>query len=180
MYRPILIGALALASLVFPASARADPYVGVGIGPTLNLDSWPNQVRVEQEVGYFFEGRGGFFLSFAPVQSWGADFWTIAIPLGIGALFDIYRNDDVALQLGPMGRIGVAISGEFDLGDRDVDAWFYFGANFMIRLMVLEDQLGIFLKPVGLEFGVGDGDARRGHGNFVARYYLSGGIHYYF
>ncbi|MFK7992256.1 MAG: hypothetical protein AB8I08_39920 [Sandaracinaceae bacterium] len=175
----VLVSALAIAVFT-PTVAKADPYVGIGLGPALRLDDWPNQLRVEQEIGYSFDGRGGFFLSFAPMQSWGADFWVLSLPLGIGGLFDIFHNSDVTFQLGPMGHVGFALAGDFDGSDRDPDAWFYFGGNFMLRLLVLNDRLGIYVKPIGLEFGVGDGDSRRGHGDIVARYYLSGGIQYYF
>lgn len=171
-----IVSALAAAVLAPTTVAKADPYVGIGLGPALRLDDWPNQIRVEQEIGYSFDGRGGFFLSFAPMQSWGADFWVLALPLGIGGLFDIFRNSDVTFQLGPMGHIGFAIADNFDRDDPD--AWFYFGGNFLLRLLILDDRLGIYVKPVGLEFGVGDGTRR--FGDLVARYYLSGGIQYYF
>lgn len=172
----VLVSVLAIAVLAPTTVAKADPYVGIGLGPTLRLDDWPNQVRVEQEIGYSFGGRGGFFLSFAPMQSWGADFWVLALPLGIGGLFDIFHNSDVTFQLGPMGHIGFAIADNFDRDDPD--AWFYFGGNLMLRLLVLDDRLGIYVKPVGLEFGAGDGSRR--FGDIVARYYFSGGIQYYF
>lgn len=172
---------LVLATVILmPAGiAKADPYVGVGLGPALRLDDWPNQVRVEQEIGFSFDRRGGLFVSFAPMQSWGSDFWVLAFPVALGGFFDLFHNSDFTFQLGPVGHVGFAISDDFGR-NRDVDPWFYFGGSFAARLLLFDDQLGIYVKPVGLEFGAGDGDARRGHGNFVARYYLSGGVHYYF
>ena len=178
MHRWLLVSALALSTLLPASVAQADVYVGIGIGPTLRLDNWPNQVRVEQEIGYSFGGRSGFFLSFAPSQSWGNEYWMLVFPLGIGGLFDVYRSGDFAFQLGPMGHVGLALADDFDRSDRDVDLWFHFGAAFMVRFMILNDRLGIYLKPIGLEFGAGD--SVRGHGRFDARFYLAGGVQYYF
>lgn len=174
----ILVAAvLASVALLAPNEASADPYIGIGIGPTLSLDHWPHQVRVEQEIGYSFGGRSGFFLSFAPSQSWGNDFWLLTFPLGIGGLFDVVTNRNFVFQLGPMGTVGFALSNHFDDG-RDLDPWFHFGFNFMLRFLVANNRLGIYVKPIGLEFGVGD--SHRGHGSFDGRYYLAGGIHFYF
>ena len=166
---------LALAILLPTGVARADPYVGIGIGPTVQVDDWPTQVRVEQEIGYSFDGNHGFFLSFAPSQTWSNNYWMLAFPLGIGGLFEVYRNSNIELQLGPMGTVGVAIANDFDRSDRDTDVWFHFSGAFMLRIMLMRGRFGIYVKPVGFEFGAGARSVR-GYGNFDARYFATGGI----
>ena len=168
---------LCVAVLLSPAAAAADPFVGIGLGPTIRLDHWPNQVRVEQSIGYSFEGRSGFFLSFAPYQSWSNSFWILSFPLGLGAHFDVFHNDDFTFQLGPMGTVGLALSNHFNDG-RDVDPWFHVSFAFVLRLLLMDDRLGIYIKPAGFELAFGD--SNRMHGEIDGRYFLTGGIQYYF
>ena len=159
------------------SKAAADPFVGIGLGPAIRIDDWPYQVRVEQSIGYSFDGHGGFYLSFAPSQSWGNDFWTLVFPLGLGYDFQLLRNRDLTLQLGPGGTVGFALSDDFNSG-RDVDPWFHLSVHFGLRLLVLQERLAIYLRPVGLEFAFGD-DRPPFYG-VDARYFLVGGIQYYF
>jgi len=175
MKRLALVAVLCAA---IPSTAAAQSvYVGAGVGPAVNMDDWPNQVRIELEIGaYFGGGPRGFFLSFAPAQSWGNDWWVLVFPLRLGAMFDIFRNADVSVQLGPTGAVGLALSDQFNTGDRP-DLWFHFSVAFMLRILLMNDRLAIYLRPVGFEFAIGDTGR---YGNEAIRYLAGAGINYYF
>ena len=176
--RRLLLTAAVLATLAAPSVAAAEGgYVGVGAGPAVHLDDWPTQVRVEQEIGYFFSGSPrGFYLAFAPSQSWGNDWWVLVFPLRLGGPFDLFRNSDVTFQLGGTGTLGVAVTDQFNNGT-DPDVWFHLSFGLLLRLMLLRERLGIYIRPVEFEFGIGD---TRRFGNEGIRYVLVGGIQYFF
>ncbi|MGE0788272.1 MAG: hypothetical protein AB7S26_21545 [Sandaracinaceae bacterium] len=162
-----------------PASAQVSPYVGIGIGPAITIDDFPNQVRVEQEIGLTFGHRDGFYLSFNPAQSWGNDFWMLVFPVGLGGTADLFHNRDVRFQIGGGGTVGVAISDRFDTPGTDPQIWFHLTVGGLVRLLVLDDRLAIYLRPVSFEFAIAD-RATFGWGNEAIRYFLAGGIQYYF
>lgn len=178
MARPFALVAVMLASLALPSLAAAEgAYLGVGVGPAVHMDDWPTQVRVEQEIGYFVSGSPrGFYVAFAPSQSWGNDWWVLVFPVRLGGVFDLYRGSDVSFQLGGTGTLGVAITDQFG-GGRDPDAWFHLSFGLLLRLMLLNDRLGIYLRPVEFEFGIGESGA---WGNEGIRYILCGGIQWFF
>jgi len=170
--------ALLLPSVLSPNIAAADgAYVGVGLGPAVRMDDWPNQLRVEQEIGVFVSGgTTGFFVSFAPSQSWGNDWWILVFPVRIGGTFDLFRNSNVGIQLGGTGTLGVALSDQFN-NRRDPDPWFHLSFALLGRILLANDRLAIYLRPVGFEFGIGDG---RCCGDEGVRYVAAAGIQYYF
>lgn len=180
MTRPLLAAAMAVAvaSFAADASAQVSPYVGIGLGPAVGIDNMPNQVRVEQEIGLTFGGRDGFFLAFAPYQSWGADFWVLDFDARLGGTADIFHNNDVRFQIGGAGTVGVAISDFFNSG-RDTDVWFHFSGGLLLRLLVMSDRLAIYLRPVTFEFFIGESNIP-GWGNEAIRYVAVGGVQYYF
>jgi len=164
-------------SLALPSIAAAQsPYVGIGVGPAVRLDDWPTQVRVEQEIGVFFNREPtGFFLGFAPSQSWGSDWWILEFPVRLGGLVRIYDSRDVTFALGGTGTLGVAVSDQFDTRD-DPDPWFLMSFAFVLRLMFGRD-FAIYLRPVGFEFAFSDTGR---YGNEAIRYVAVGGIQYFF
>ena len=169
---------VACAVLAIPGAAAADGgYVGLGVGPAVRLDDWPTQFRVEEEIGYYIDGEPrGFYLSFAPSQSWGADWWVIVLPLRLGASFDLFHSDDVSFQVGPTGSLGLALSNVFS-SSADPDVWFHLSFALMLRLVVMEDRLAFFLQPVGFEFALSDTvrygvEAIRFVGDFGVQYYF--------
>ena len=168
--------ALTIGALATPSSARAQGYWGVGIGPAVRIDDWPNQFRFEMEVGFFTDDHRGFFLSFAPAHSFSRNFWVWALDLRLGFLFDVFRNDDVTFQLGPTGTVGFAVSDEFDTL-RDPDPWFHLSIGFMMRFLVLNETLGFYLRPLDFEFAIGDSPR---FFNEAIRYLLTGGFQLYF
>ncbi len=172
------IGALSTAFAPSRAAAQVSPYVGIGLGPAIRIDDWPNQVRVEQEIGITFGGRDGFLLAFAPYQSWGSDFWVLAFPVRLGGIFSVYHSRDFRFQIGGSGTLGFAISDEFD-SRTDPDPWFHFSVGLLLRAIVLQDKLAFYIRPVTFEFGFGDSN-RAGWGNEVIRYVAVGGVQYYF
>ena len=178
MRRCILAGLLSLtvSATAAEAAAQVEPYVGIGLGPAINIDDWPNQVLVEQEIGLTFGGKSGFFLAFAPYQSWGNDFWVLAFRGRLGGVADLFRGRDVRFQLGGSGTVGVAASDFFDSG-RDVDGWFHLSGGLLLRVLILDDRLAIYARPLTFEFAIGDSGR---FGNEAVRYVAVGGIQYYF
>lgn len=176
---PLLLAALCAIGLsLAPSTASAQSmYLGVGIGPAIRLDDWPNQFRIEEEIGWYFgDGPRGFYLGFSPSQSFGAGFWVLVFPLRLGGMFDIFHNSDVTFQLGPTGSLGVAASNTFDVPGRDADAWFHLSFAFMLRLLVADERVALYVQPVGLEFAIGDSFY---FGNEAIRYVLVGGAQFY-
>ena len=162
-----------------PTEAEAQGYFGVGVGPALRIDDWPNQVHIEAELGYYFSGRAnGFFIAFAPTQSWGQDFWVLRFPFRLGGMINIVRQRDFTFQLGPTGTIGFAASDHFDNG-RDPDPWFHLSIAFMLRFLVANERIAFYIKPAELEFAIGD-TGGGWYGNEAVRYILTGGAQFYF
>ncbi|HJL16314.1 MAG TPA: hypothetical protein RMH99_11695 [Sandaracinaceae bacterium LLY-WYZ-13_1] len=175
------LGALLLAvalGVLTPNEASAQGgFFGAGVGPAIRIDDAPNQFRLELEIGYYVEGRPrGFFLSFAPAQSYGADWWILTFPLRLGGVFDIVRNRDFTFQIGPTGTVGFAVSDRFD-SPRDPDPWFHFSFGLALRFLVLQEKLAFYLRPVDFEFFIGDTNP---FGNEMIRYVLVGGVQFYF
>lgn len=181
MNRSIVAAAVAavVMAIALPASAQVSPYVGIGVGPAIRIDDMPNQVRVEQEIGLTFGGRDGFFLAFAPYQSWGADWWVLDFDARLGGIADLYHGRDVRFQLGGSGTVGFAISDDFNGRSSDADFWFHLSGGLLLRLVILDDRLAIYLRPVTFEFFIGD-SPRGGWNNEAIRYVAAGGVQYYF
>jgi hypothetical protein len=165
------------------ASAQGGLYVGGGLGPAVGIDDWPTQVRLEEEIGYYFDGRPeGFFLGFSPSQSFSDDVFVLTFAPRAGFMFNLFRNDDLAFQLGPSGTIGLAVAGCYD--DRCAsDAYFHFSFSLMLRALIAGDRLAIYLRPLEFEFAFGDGvnpnplelDPWADH---AIRYVLEGGVQF--
>lgn len=172
--------ALVTALAASTASAQGPLYVGFGLGPAVRIDDWPTQIRLEEEIGYYVEGRpSGFFVAFAPSQSFGADYWLLTFAPRFGYMFELYRSDDVAFQLGPTGTIpGIAIGNLFDV-DRDADVYFHLSFSLALRLLLDRGLIAIYLRPVELELGFGDGHPPWGDDSGV-RYVLQGGVQFHF
>lgn len=143
--------------------------MGVGVGPAVRLDDWPTQFRFEFDVGYYFENRPeGFFLAFSPAASFAENFYVFTFPLRLGYMFTIYRGRDVSFQLGPTGTLGLAVTGLID-PSTDPVAWFHFSLAFGARVLLADDTVAIYLRPLDFEFAFTDGaDA--------IRYLLVGGV----
>ncbi|HEY8426764.1 MAG TPA: hypothetical protein VIL20_00255 [Sandaracinaceae bacterium] len=177
-----LATAFALAVLGGPAvaSAQGGLYVGGGLGPAVRIDDLPTQIRLEQEVGYYVEGRpAGFFVGFAPSQSFGADYWLLTFAPRFGYMFELYRTNDLSFQLGPTGTIpGIAVGNFFD-GNRDADVYFHFSLSLGLRLLLDGGRIALYLRPVEFEFAFGNGHPPWGDDSGI-RYVLQGGVHFHF
>jgi len=169
---------VALALTLVPTAALAEgTYVGIGGGPAVLLDDWPTQFRVEEEIGLYVSGAPrGFYLSFAPSQSWGNSFWALVFPLRLDANFDLYRSRDVAFQLGPTGSVGFALSNGFNI-HADPDPWFHLSFAFALRLLLADERVALYIRPVGFEFAIGD--SPHFHTEAV-RYVAAFGVQFYF
>lgn len=175
-----VIGMLLLAPSV--AAAQGGFYVGAGLGPAVRIDDWPTQVRLEEEIGYYFDGRPeGFFLSFAPSQSFSDDVFVLTFAPRAGYLWSLFRSDDLAFQLGPSGTVGVAVAGCYD----DLcasDAYFHFSFSLLLRALIAGDRLAIYLRPLEFEFAFGDGVSlleRDPWADHAIRYVLEGGVQFH-
>lgn len=138
------------------ASAQGGLYAGGGIGPAVSVDDWPTQFRFEEEIGYYVDGvPSGFFLGFAPSQSFGADYWLLTFAPRFGYMLEIYRGRDVGFQLGPTGTIpGIALGNFFD-ANRDVDVYFHFSFSLALRLLLDGGKIVLYLRPLEFEFAFG-------------------------
>jgi hypothetical protein len=170
--------AIALALAPSAASAQGGLYVGFGLGPALQIDedyNWPTQLRIEEEIGYYFDDRPeGFFIGFAPSQSFLRDFYVIIFAPRFGYMINLVRNRDITFQLGPAGTIpGIAIAGPTcSAPGCDAEVFFHFSFSFMMRLLVAQQRVAIYLRPVEFEFAFGDGlDS--------FRYILEGGFQFH-
>lgn len=164
-------------------AAQGGFYVGGGLGPAVGIDGWPTQVRLEEEIGYYFEGRPeGFFLSFAPSQSFSDDVFVLTFAPRAGYLWNLFRNDDLAFQLGPSGTIGLAVAGCYD-DVCDADAYFHFSFSLLLRALIAGDRLAIYLRPLEFEFAFGDGvnilTERDIWADHAIRYVLEGGVQFH-
>lgn len=175
MKRAILAAALLMSA---PGTASADLYLGFGAGPAFNIDTWPTQLRVEFEIGYYFDRQPeGFFLGFAPSASFFANEWILVFPLRLGGMFTVFRNRNAAFQLGPTGTIGFAATGCYE--DRcNAKPWFHFSIAFMMRVLFANERVAFYLRPVEFEFGFGDD--RRYWDDDAIRYVICGGFQFYF
>lgn len=170
----LLLSTLLLASLTTEASAQ-DVYVGVGLGPAVGIRAFPTQFRIEEEIGLTFGGEDhdGFFLSFAPAQSFDANSWALIFPLRFGATTSIFRTDDLTFQIGGMGELGFALARSGSYGP---DAGFHLGAGALLRVLLMENRLAIFLRPVGFEFTIGENGY---NGGWATRWVAALGVQYY-
>lgn len=169
--------ALALAATLLPAAAEAQGgfFLGVGLGPAVGIEDSPTQVRFSEEIGYYFEGRPeGFFLSFNPNQSFGDDRFVLVLPARLGYMFEIYENQDLAVQIGPSGTVGFAIA---DLSNvSDAGFYFHFDIGATARLLLADGLYTIYLRPFDFDFGFGGGDFQP---DFFARYIFEAGIQFH-
>ena len=178
---PIL--GLAIASAVLSpsrAEAQGGFYVGVGAGPAVQLHSWPTQLRLEQEIGYYFEGRPeGFFLAFTPTESFFRDVWILTFAPRAGYMFNLFQSRSVTFQLGPTGTIpGLALVGCYGGNHCDAKPYFHFSFSLMLRLLFDCGRIGVYLRPVGFEFAFGDPQLTW-HGS-AYRYLLDAGMQFHF
>lgn len=154
-------------------------YVGGGIGVGVNIDSWPTQFRLEQEIGYYIDDRPeGFFFAFAPSQSFGDSWWVITFAPRFGYMFGLYENRDLKFQLGPAGTIpGIAIYDNDRFNDNTAGVAFHFSFSLLLRLLLLQDHLAIYVRPTEFEFAVGDSYLTGGD---AVRYVFETGVQWHF
>ena len=157
-----------------PARTAGGFYVGGGIGPAVHIEGWPTQFRLEEEIGYYvFDRPEGFFVAFAPYQSFASG-WTLALAPRFGWMFNLYRRD-LTFQLGATVTIpGFAGAGcdVAPFGCGSADAFFHFSPSIMARLLILEEHLAIFFRPLEFEVAIGRYN--------TVRYVLTAGVHYHF
>jgi hypothetical protein len=147
-------------------------YVGGGIGPAVHIEGWPTQFRFEEEIGYYvFDRPEGFFLAFTASESFASG-WAITLAPRFGWMFNLYRRD-VTFQLGPTITIpGFAVAGCDVPGCGQADAFFHFSPSIMARLLLLEEHLAIFFRPLEVEVAIGRYN--------TVRYVLTAGVYYHF
>lgn len=178
--------AIAILSIPSAGAAQGGLYVGGGIGPAVRIDDWPTQVRLEQEIGYYFDNRPeGFFIGFAPSQSFADSVWILTFAPRFGYMFNLFRGSGITFQLGPTLTIpGLAVLGCYDARACDAEAYFHFSFSFMARVLLMSDHLAVYLRPLEFEFAFGDGLGPSGASDpwdeDAFRYVLEGGIHYHF
>jgi len=149
-------------------------YVGGGLGPAAHAQGWPTQIRLEEEIGYYVEGKPeGFFVGFAPSQSFLGNQWVLTFAPRFGYMLSLYRGESVTFQLGPTGTIpGVAIQGCYGPPACGVGAYFHFSVSLMARVLFADEHVGVYVRPAEVEFAFGRLTA--------IRYVLEAGVSYHF
>lgn len=179
----MVIATLALTALApGSASAQGGFYLGAGLGPAARIDDWPTQFRLEQELGYYFDGRPeGFFLGFTPSQSFSDHFWILTFAPRAGYMFGLFRGDGFAFQLGPTGTVGLGVAGCYGDSECDADAYFHFSVALMLRLLLADETVALYVRPLEFEFAFGDGvdGGRDRWDDHAVRYVLAGGVQFH-
>lgn len=157
----ILAGASLVAALfgTSPTEAEAQGFfVNLGGGPAFRLDDWPTQARFEEDLGWHFDGRPfGFYIALAFSQSFSdegnlAYLFTFAPRFGYD--IPVVRGRDVSFVLNPSGTFGLGVAGVTCNGC-DAAALFHMTYNFDLKLLFSRNRWGLYLRPVGIEVGVG-------------------------
>lgn len=158
--------ALALPSLASAQTSERPFYVGGGLGAAIELDRYPTQMMIAEEVGYHLFGTtDGLYLGGAFAQSFGNDITTLQFGARLGYDIALVRSEDLSLMLAPSIAPGVVI-GIVDVNtpfgrSSGSDSAFNFQGAFDIKVLLLDEQLELFARPFAIDVFVGDGTAVR-------------------
>lgn len=172
---------LLLASLsAGPASAQATErpfFVGGGAGAALELDRYPTQFKIVEEIGWHFLGTtDGPFVALLLGQSFGNDLFTFQAAPRFGWDISLVRGD-VGVMLAPSVAVGVAlahvaVNTAFGRAS-GTEAFFDLQGALELRLLLLDEQLGVFFRPLVIDVLVHENGA-------AVRYDALAGAAYHF
>lgn len=153
--------ALVALALSMPALASAQDrperpfWVGGGAGAAIELDRYPTQGTVIQEIGWHVLGTtDGPFVALTLAESFGNDVFTFQATPRFGWDIPLLRGD-VGVLLAPTAAVGVAVAAvtvNTTFGRASgTEAFFDVQGAIDLRILLLEDQLGIFLRPLAID-----------------------------
>jgi hypothetical protein len=183
MHRNASTLALGLALLIaIPTTADAQTperpfYVGGGAGVALELDRYPTQAMLIEQIGWHFLGTtDGPFVELSLAESFGSDVFTFQAAPRLGWDIAVLRGGDVGLLLAPSVAAGIVyaqVTVNTPFGSaRASDTAFDLQGAFDLKLLLLDDQLEIFFRPIAVDVFI-DSDA-------VSRWNVLAGAHYRF
>ena len=183
MHRNVSILTLGLAFLVtIPStvgaqSAERSFHIGGGGGAALELDRYPTQAMLIQEIGWHFLGTtDGPFLEVSLAESFGNDVFTFQAAPRVGWDIAVFRGIEVGLMLAPSIAVGivyahVTVNTPFG-GGRASDSALDLQGAFDVKLLLFDEQFEIFFRPIAVDLFI---DA-----NVAARWNALAGVHYRF
>lgn len=168
---PTVFAASLLVCLAIPAMASAQTterpwYAGGGAGAAIELDSYPTQVMLAEEIGYHLFGTtDGLFLGGAFAQSFGSDVTTLQFGARLGYDIPVLRGPDIGVMLAPSVAPGVvvalvSVNTPFGRASGE-DAAFNFQGAFDVKILLLDEALEVFVRPAAIDVFVDDGSAVR-------------------
>jgi len=137
-------------------------YVGGGAGAAIELDTYPSQAMLVQEFGWHFLGTtDGPFIALSLAESFGSDVFTFQIAPRFGYDISLLRGPDIGVLLAPSvapGFVVAAVSANTPYGRvSGSDAAFDLQVAAEVKLLLVDDQLEIFFRPVSFDLFVDDG-----------------------
>jgi len=167
MTRTVSISTLALTLLFafIPATSLAQTstqaserpfHVGGGGGVAIELDRYPTQGAIVEQFGWHFLGTtDGPFIELSLMESFGSDLFTFQATPRVGWDIALVRGPSFGLLLAPSVAAGVvvaAVSVNTGFGTRSgSDAAFDVQGAFDVKLLLLDEQLEIFLRPAAVD-----------------------------
>lgn len=169
--------ALALPSAALAQTAERPFFVGGGAGVALELDRYPTQGLVAEEIGWHVLGTtDGPFVSLTLAQGFGNDVFTFQATPRFGWDIPLLRGD-VGILLAPSVALGVAVASvtvNTAFGSRSgTEAFFDAQGAVDLRFLLADDQLGIFIRPLAIDVFVHENGA-------AVRYDVLAGAAYHF
>lgn len=152
-------------------------FVGGGAGAAIELSNYPTQGVVMEEIGWHFLGTtDGPFVGLTLAEGFGNDVFTFQATPRFGWDISLVRGD-VGVMLAPSLAAGLAVAAvtvNTGFGTASGSQAFFDAQGAMdLRILLLDDQLGIFIRPIAIDVFV--------HENGTAvRYDALAGASYHF
>ncbi len=171
----VFLGAASAAAQEQPADAEAVEedarvsdvakalFVSAGLGPSIQLDGGPAQLRVVEEVGIHLEGRTvGAFAALAISEEF-LSFYRMQIGVRVG--WDLaLLSRDFAIVVTP----SVLVAFAFDALPGGA-TFAYFDPQFClgVALLLLEGWLEIWIRPIAIDIYIGDPAIHSGYSGLL-------------
>ncbi|MCA9608640.1 MAG: hypothetical protein KC619_23715 [Myxococcales bacterium] len=147
--------ALSIPGLASAQRTERPVYVGGAAGAAIELDRYPTQGVVIEEIGWHFLGTtDGPFVGLTLAEGFGNDVFTFQATPRFGWDISLLRGD-VGVLLAPSAAVGVAVAAvtvNTGFGSASGSQAFFDAQGAIdVRFLLLEDQLGLFIRPVAVD-----------------------------